>query len=182
MNTEQMRKYMIGLIYAQRKLKKKDLLTNNNRLNPEQIKKYSGHRTAVKIAEDFHVSPGTVQKYYKLYRVIEKIREKSPQVANAIFSKNYRFSYNQILQISGMPAEKRLKFISEHKTSSHKKQVVCMNDLISVVELWIEFIDEINKYIDLDSASIYERQVLCGKLTNLVFYVQDLIDIAEIKQ
>ena len=178
MNAELMRKYMIGLIYAQSKLKKKELLTNNG-LNSEQIKKYSGHRTAVKIAEDFHVSPGTVQKYYKLYRVIEKIRKKSPQAANAIFSKKYRFSYNQILQLSSLSSEKRLKFINEHRNLSCKKQFVCMNDLISVIELWIEFIGEINKYIDWDSTSICERRALCSKLTNLVFCVQGLIDIAK---
>ena len=182
MNTEQMRRYMIGIIYEQNKFKKNELYDNRKRVNTEQIKKYSGHRTAVKIAEDFHISPGTVQKYYRLYCVIKNIRKKSPQTVNAIFSKDYRFSYNQIMQLSSMPSEKILNFIKDCRKEYSKKQSVNITDFILIIELWIQFLDECNRYIGLNSASICERQALCSKLTVLVCHAQSLIDVAYIEQ
>ena len=65
----------------------------------------SGHRSATRIAEENHVSYGTVEKYAYYTRALEMIGAKEPALVPKILSGRYKISHSYILDMAKMSAE-----------------------------------------------------------------------------
>lgn len=180
MNPEQMRKYMIGLIYEQSKSQKRSIHGRNKTSVAESRKNRRGYSVVNKTAAEFHISPGAVQKYSRFYRTVEKIRRKSTECFNAVLSEEYRFSHDDVLRLADMSDETAAEFIGKHRKKTAKKKSICITDYVSAVELWIRFTDEISRYIDFDSVSIRERQTLCDTLDDLISHTRSLTDVLQV--
>lgn len=68
------------------------------------------HKTAKRIGDENFVSHTTVQKYAAFTRALEEIGKKEPALVPKILSGEYRFSHNQLLSLSRLPAEDVKKF------------------------------------------------------------------------
>lgn len=148
MDTQQMKKYFIGQAYGAEKVRKKKTRT-------KETGEYSGHKTAVAISEKFHISPGTAQKYYRFYRCVETIKEKSSESAEAIFSGEYKISHNRIIELSTMSAkeiEENIKCYRKRKKTNRD-----VYSFISVIESWIYMLDSCDFQTNADTAKKIEE-------------------------
>ena len=145
MDTQQMKKIFIGQAYEREKVLKRKIETN-------KLEVYSGHKTAAKISEKFHISPGTAQKYYKFYRCVESIRKKSPKSVKAIFSNEYKISHNRIVELSAMSAKEIEENIKNYRKSCKSTFRIDVYSFISVIESWIYMLDLYDSQIDVATA------------------------------
>lgn len=63
------------------------------------------HRTAQRIAEEYHISHNTVQKYAIYARALNVIGEKHPAMLPKILSGRYKISHESIIELSRRSAE-----------------------------------------------------------------------------
>lgn len=107
--SEETRKFLIGLQYEKEKI----IVTQRNRLGTnqytrEQQGKYpepiSKHATAEKIAEENHISPGTVQKYARYARALQAIDERNPRVLPKILAGDYKISHENVIEMARLPS------------------------------------------------------------------------------
>lgn len=111
--TEESRKYLIGKQYESEKIISKRNAVyqdkRDDRLNPPYETFNSVHagrvteskkKTAERIAEENHISHGTVEKYSIYTRAIEEIQKKEPQMASKILSGRYKISHNGVLNLA----------------------------------------------------------------------------------
>ena len=110
--TEETKKYLIGLQYEQTKLANyKKNAGGRNQYSLEIIKTARsprGYRTADNIAEEHHISHGSVEKYAAYSRALEELKTKRPQLVPKILAGQIRISHEGVLELSKMnPAELR---------------------------------------------------------------------------
>lgn len=116
--TEEARKFLIGMQYECEKIVNKALRPNRNQYTvvPSEEEeeasttsnKYgyqSGHRSATRIAEENHVSYGTVEKYAYYTRALEMIGSKEPELVPKILSGRFKISHSYILDMAKMSVE-----------------------------------------------------------------------------
>jgi hypothetical protein len=117
--TEEARKFLIGMQYECEKIVNKATRPNRNQytvISPEDeaegatttSNKYgfqSGHRSATRIAEENHVSYGTVEKYAYYTRALEMIGSKEPELVPKILSGRFKISHSYILDMAKMGVE-----------------------------------------------------------------------------
>ena len=118
--SEEARKFLIGKQYETEKI----INARRNEMGYNQYKKadkkvpygkvvadvektppFSSHKTAMRIAEENHVSEGTVQKYGFYSRAIDAIEKKSPKMVSKILSGKYKISYNNIMELAKLSAD-----------------------------------------------------------------------------
>lgn len=118
--SEEARKFLIGKQYETEKV----INARRNEMGYNQYKKadkkvpfgkvvadiekappFSSHKTAIRIAEENHVSEGTVQKYGFYSRAIDAIDKKSPKMVAKILSGKYKISYNNIMELAKLSAD-----------------------------------------------------------------------------
>ena len=103
--TEETRKFLIGMQYESAKIAAKfrnaQGLNQYTRATPKQDvpSQYTGRR----IAEQQHISPGTVQKYAEYTRALEAIGKKDPELIPKILSGRYKISHKNIVALSRLP-------------------------------------------------------------------------------
>lgn len=114
--SEETRKYLIGMQYENEKV-------INARRNAKGVNQYS-HKdeqsrprgrpsyqredksyTMDRVADDHHVSRGTVQKYARYASALETIRKKDPKLFPKILSGRYKISHENIVHLSSLPPE-----------------------------------------------------------------------------
>ena len=123
--TEETRKFLIGMQYETEKIAvtKRNAAGLNQYNLPEGEASYpvddddeqeyvrsipSGHLTAQKIAEENHISQGTVQKYAMYTRALEEIGKVCPTIVPKILAGMYKISHKNLLELSRMePSEMR---------------------------------------------------------------------------
>ena len=123
--TEETRKFLIGMQYETEKIAvtKRNAAGLNQYNLPEGESSYpaddddeqeyarpvpSGHLTAQKIAEENHISQGTVQKYAMYTRALEEIGKVCPTIVPKILAGMYKISHKNLLELSRMePSEMR---------------------------------------------------------------------------
>lgn len=123
--TEETRKFLIGMQYETEKIAvtKRNAAGLNQYNLPEGDTSYSvddddeqeffrplpsGHLTAQKIAEENHISQGTVQKYAMYTRALEEIGKVCPTIVPKILAGMYKISHKNLLELSRMePSEMR---------------------------------------------------------------------------
>ena len=71
----------------------------------------SGHLTAQKIADENHISQGTVQKYAMYTRALEEIGKTCPSLVPKILSGRYKISHKNLLELSRMSPEEMKKVV-----------------------------------------------------------------------
>lgn len=117
---EEARKFLIGKQYETEKV----INARRNEMGYNQYKKadkkvpygkvvadvekappFSSHKTAMRIAEENHISEGTVQKYGFYSRAIDAIEKKSPKMVAKILSGKYKISYNNIMELAKLSAD-----------------------------------------------------------------------------
>jgi len=104
--TEETKKYLIGLEYEQTKLANyKKNASGRNQYSPElsrTARSQHGYRTAEAIADEHHISHGTVEKYAAYSRALEDLKSKKPQLVPKILSGQVRISHEGVLELSKM--------------------------------------------------------------------------------
>ena len=115
--SEETRKFLIGMQYESEKV-------INERKNKYGINQYSvredlpylpdedsqipeapsRNKTANKIADEYHISRSTVEKYANYTRALEEIGKKEPKLVPKILSGRYKVSHNGVVELSKLPA------------------------------------------------------------------------------
>ena len=117
--TEEARKFLIGMQFECEKIVNKQNRKGRNQYSvnaePEDTEEGStvsnrygfqtGHRSATRIAEENHVSYGTVEKYAYYTRALEMIGSKEPALVPKILSGRYKISHSYILDMAKMSAD-----------------------------------------------------------------------------
>lgn len=117
--TEETRKFLIGMQYETEKVvasRRNALGTNQySAMDPEDREAVSaapsGHLTAQKIADENHISQGTVQKYAMYTRALEAIGKICPTMVPKILSGQYKISHKNLLELSRMSPEEMKKVV-----------------------------------------------------------------------
>lgn len=113
--SEEVRKYLIGMQYQTEKIaaSKRNARGVNQytiedhhdaqevELTPSEIT----HRTATRIAEEHHISHGTVQKYANYSRALDEISKHEPKLTAKILSGNYKISHKNVVELSKLSPE-----------------------------------------------------------------------------
>ena len=112
--TEETRKFLIGMQYESEKLahsfknvngknqygeSKNQTPYETSDLN-EATSPPSGHATAQRIAQENHISNGTVLKYAIYTRALEAIGQKAPEIVPKILSGRYKISHKNLIDVS----------------------------------------------------------------------------------
>lgn len=112
--SEETRKYLIGTQYHASKIadRLKNTAGSNQHTQPAATaaaympdplaKGPSGHVTAKAVAEENHISAGTVQKYAYYAKAVETIGEKAPELIGDILSGKIKISHENTLELSKM--------------------------------------------------------------------------------
>lgn len=116
--TEESRKFLIGKQYQSEKIVSRrkavyhessednpDLPYETFNPNPASRVVDTQKRTAQRIAEENHISHGTVEKYSIYSRAIEEISKKEPHMAMKILSGRYKISHDGVIALSKRSAE-----------------------------------------------------------------------------
>ena len=111
--SEETRKFLIGMQYESEKLVTR--FKNARGHNQYKGDRYpnsadepetpSRHTTAKRIADENHVSIGTVQKYAIYTRALEEIGKKEPKLVPKILSGNYKISHENVVELSKLSQE-----------------------------------------------------------------------------
>ena len=116
--TEESRKYLIGKQYESEKIISRRQAIYHSSAEDSSAKPYESFnpatdtrpaetrkKTGERIAEENHISHGTVEKYSIYTRAIEEIRKKEPQMATKILSGRYKISHKGVLTLAQRSAE-----------------------------------------------------------------------------
>ena len=120
--TEETRKFLIGMQYETEKViasRRNAQGTNQyslpgqgpRKLTDAERQAASGHLTAQKIADENHISQGTVQKYAMYTRALEEIGKTCPSLVPKILSGRYKISHKNLLELSRMSPEEMKKVV-----------------------------------------------------------------------
>ena len=106
--SDETRKFLIGLQYENEKIvnERKNQLGLNQYSPDSKIPEDlpSRNRTAHKIAEEYHISRSTVEKYANYTRALETIGKKEPKLVPKILSGKYKVSHKGITELANLPA------------------------------------------------------------------------------
>lgn len=109
--TEETRKYLIGKRYmAEKTLRKMNKLPPSLTdsipacLPPERRDDRNTFRsiTSRKLGAEYHVSPGTVEKYSKYAEALDEIRKKEAKLVPKILSGKYKVSHDAVLELANL--------------------------------------------------------------------------------
>ena len=116
--TEENRKYLIGKQYEAEKIvsRKQNIYQDTPEESasvpyetfnpsPESRAFETKRRTAERIADQNHISHGTVEKYAIYTRAIEEIEQKEPQMVKKILTGRYKISHDGVLILAKRSAE-----------------------------------------------------------------------------
>lgn len=125
--TEETRKFLIGMQYETEKIavtKRNAAGYNQYNLSEDSALSLddddeqefckaipSGHLTAQKIAEENHISQGTVQKYAMYTRALEEIGKACPTIVPKILAGMYKISHKNIIELSRMEPNEIRKIV-----------------------------------------------------------------------
>ncbi len=107
--TDESRKYLIGKQYEAEKVvatKRNALGINQYRITSKatavnnDADSPSKRSTALKIAEENHISHGTVEKYAAYSKALDDIGKKEPNLVPKILSGKYKISHNSVVDLS----------------------------------------------------------------------------------
>lgn len=115
---EETRKFLIGMQYESEKIVvRKRNCRGVTQYTPEDGDSFlqppfspTGHVTAQRIADENHVSHGTIQKYAIYTRALEEIGKKEPRLVPKILSGQYKISHNNVVSLSRLSAEEIKRF------------------------------------------------------------------------
>lgn len=117
--TEESRKFLIGRQYEVEKImvrkqkKEKEAereISNaehryNSSASSNDRTRMTKKKTAARIADENHISHGTVEKYALYSRAIDEINKKDPDMASNILSGRYKISHNGVMELSHKSAQ-----------------------------------------------------------------------------
>lgn len=112
--SEETRKYLIGMQYQTEKVavSKRNARGVNQYTLEDNHETTDGltlaeitHKTAERIADEHHISHGTVQKYAIFSRAIDEIGRHEPRLVAKIMSGNYKISHKNVVELSRLSPE-----------------------------------------------------------------------------
>lgn len=120
--TGETRKFLVGMQYETEKAvaSRRNAQGNNKysipesergKMAEEERQATSGHLTAQKIADENHISLGTVQKYAMYTRALKEIGKTCPLLVPKILSGRYKISHKNLLDLSRMSPEEMKKVV-----------------------------------------------------------------------
>jgi len=108
--SEETRKYLIGKRYEAEKIIGER--QSNRGVNQYTVEKKRSvgrpasndyrHRTADRLGKEYHVSHGTIKNYGSFSRVVDRIGERSPSLANQILAGKVKISQRGLTELVGM--------------------------------------------------------------------------------
>ena len=111
--TEESRKFLIGKQYESEKIVSRRIAVYQQTQEEQSDLPYETFdpmttpretapkkKTAAKIADEHHISHGTVEKYSLYCRAIEEISRKEPEMAAKILSGRYKISHEGVLELA----------------------------------------------------------------------------------
>lgn len=115
--TEETRKFLIGMQYESEKIVNRfknakginQYSNPDEDLFPQESPRTKAHRTAVRIAQENHISQGTVQKYAEYTRALEEVGKKVPALVPKILSGRYKISHKNLVELSKLDEDKLKK-------------------------------------------------------------------------
>lgn len=130
--TEESRKYLIGKQYESEKIISRKRSIYHSIAEDSSAQPYESFdpasdrhsvetkkKTGQRIAEENHISHGTVEKYSIYTRAIEEIRKKEPQMAIKILSGRYKISHKAVLTLAQRSAEEIASLNRRLEKSQH---------------------------------------------------------------
>lgn len=116
--SEETRKYLIGLQYETEKIIVKNKQGKNQHseeeteIDDEDIEENNGgtHHTAQKLADEHHISYGTVQKYASYTRALDHLREVEPDIVPKILSGKYKIAHKNVINLAQLPPDDIKRF------------------------------------------------------------------------
>ena len=136
---EETRKYLIGIQYETEKVinKKKNAMGRNQyssgaSQDTTEHPLNTGVRTAQRIADENHISSGTVQKYGIYAKSLDIIEEKCPDLVSKILSGKYKISHESVCELAKKTSDE-LKKIS-HKMSRNQMPYIKYCNSRSVIK------------------------------------------------
>lgn len=116
--SEETRKYLIGLQYETEKSIVKNKQGKNQHseeeteIDDEDIEENNGgtHHTAQKLADEHHISYGTVQKYASYTRALDHLREVEPDIVPKILSGKYKIAHKNVINLAQLPPDDIKRF------------------------------------------------------------------------
>lgn len=104
---ETIRRYLIGKKYDAEKTVGIMNITGVNQHTIDSLKRkpHEG-KTALKIANEYHVSSSTVHKYLQFARAIDRFKTESPVFAESFLSDNIKISQDNLIELAKLPSDK----------------------------------------------------------------------------
>jgi hypothetical protein len=128
--TEETRKYLIGKRYESEKrtvianLTRKNLHFSSAEPNPElwdqALSQNDTNRTSDKLADEYHLSHSTIEKYGEYARAIDTLTEKKKEITPKILSGQTKMSHRNVVELSKLSIRK-INSISEQMNSNNGK-------------------------------------------------------------
>ncbi len=112
--SEETRKFLIGLQYEKEKIisARRNTL-GTNQYSPRKCGRkpvpLSGHSTAIRIAAENHISPGTVQKYARYARALQEIDGNHSNVLPKILAGDYKISHDSVIEMAKLSTPELVK-------------------------------------------------------------------------
>ena len=113
------RRYLIGSQYELEKQIEQNRnkagnnqYTENNTSQTTPQQGHSNHSTAVRLANEHHISEATVQKYAGFTRAINKLGQKAPDMVPKLLTGQYKVSQDGVAQMAKMEPEELAKVAS----------------------------------------------------------------------
>ncbi len=117
--TDETRRYLIGKRYeTEKNLGSKNTVGRNqytyeegyyDEEDEEELPPSAG-RTASRIADEYHISHGTVEKYAIYSRALDEVQRKEPALVPGILSGKIKLSHENLVDLSKLPASEISKF------------------------------------------------------------------------
>ena len=116
--TPEYRKYLIGMQYDLERCVQRNKEGKNQysrecpvKTDGERIESPAGdHVTARTVGEQHNIAAGTVQKYARFSRAINKINESAPEVGPKVLDGSIKVSHEGVMQLAKMDAERLSQF------------------------------------------------------------------------
>ncbi len=119
--SEETRKYLIGVQYHSEKIvaSKRNARGinqynfedfNTEEMTNEEIERHIVRRTAERIADEYHIAHGTVQKYSIYSQALDDIKDVEPELVQKILSGDIKISHKNVVEVSKFEPKEIRKF------------------------------------------------------------------------
>ncbi len=139
--TEESRRYLIGKQYGMEKIVGCHNPTGVNQHSPgDEVRSTidtepqtkSHERTRERLGKQYHITPMTVNKYFRFSKAVDRISDAAPSLADGIMAGRVKMSQENIVLLSEKPEHEIVQFGAELATTSSERSRYSDTRLICV--------------------------------------------------